>query len=222
MSTRALRAFATLPLCFALVGCGDRVGKLIAQLESSPDAATRRTAARALGEQTPTDRSRRNGVAKAVGDTEYERATSCHHDTGSNGPGGQIEPAHAQAGARRSTTNRSAVKAALAIGHIDPDDTSFRSVLIAAMREGDGQTMLAVGGMGQNAAWAVPTLVGLLSHREAKVRALAAHMLGRIGPTASEAKGTLQQLLRDSNAAVRDAAQHALDDIAKKPAADDG
>ena len=72
--------------------------------------------------------------------------------------------------------------------------------------------------MGEQAAWAVPTLIGLLSHEQAKVRALAAHTLGRIGPAASDAKAPLQRLLRDPNAAVQGAAHDALDRIQKQHA----
>ena len=97
------------------------------------------------------------------------------------------------------------VRAALAIQKIDPKNVSFVPVLAGAMRSGDGRVLLAVGAMGAEAAWAVPTLVGLLSHESAQMRALAAQTLGRIGPAASEAKAALQRTLRDSNVAVQDA-----------------
>ena len=78
------------------------------------------------------------------------------------------------------------------------------------MREGDGRTLLAIGAMGADAAWAVPTLVGLLSHSAPQVRALAARTLGRIGPAAIESKTTLEAAQRDSNPAVKSAAKDAL------------
>jgi HEAT repeat protein len=64
--------------------------------------------------------------------------------------------------------------------------------------------------MGKDGAWAVPTLIGLLSHESAKVRALAAQTLGRIGPAASDSKTALQRTLRDPSVAVQGAADGAL------------
>jgi HEAT repeat protein len=108
-------------------------------------------------------------------------------------------------------------EAALAIPKVDPTDTSFQAVLISAMREGDGRTLLAVGAMGESAAWAVPTLTGLLSHADAKVRVLAARGLGGIGPAAVAGKPALEAASRDSNAAVQKAAKDALARIDSKP-----
>ena len=62
------------------------------------------------------------------------------------------------------------MKAALAIQKIDRKNSSVVPVLIGAMREGDGRIFLEVGAMGEAGAWAVPTLVGLLSHESAKLR----------------------------------------------------
>jgi len=70
--------------------------------------------------------------------------------------------------------------------------------------------MLAVGGMGQDAAWAVPTLVTLLSHQQVQIRALAARTLGRIGPPAGNAKAALEKATQDPNATVKKAALDAL------------
>jgi HEAT repeat protein len=67
--------------------------------------------------------------------------------------------------------------------------------------------------MGSDAAWAVPTLVRLLTHQAPQARALAAQTLGRIGPAAAESKPALQRLLHDPNAAVKSAAQTALERI---------
>jgi HEAT repeat protein len=104
-------------------------------------------------------------------------------------------------------------RAAFSIEKIDPQERSFVPVLAAAMREGDGRTLLEVGAMGPDAVWAVPTLIGLLSHESPKVRALAARALGQIGPPAAAAKTALQQATRDSNAAVQGAAREALNRI---------
>ena len=105
------------------------------------------------------------------------------------------------------------MKAALAIQKIDRKNSSVVPVLIGAMREGDGRIFLEVGAMGEAGAWAVPTLVGLLSHESAKLRALAAQTLGRIGSVTPEAKAALQRSLRDPSEAVRTAAKAALDRV---------
>jgi HEAT repeat protein len=108
-------------------------------------------------------------------------------------------------------------EAALAIPKVDPNDTSYQAVLISAMREGDGRTLLAVGAMGADAAWAVPTLIALLSHASPQVRVLAARGMGRIGPAAAAGKPALEAAARDSNAAVKKAATDALARIAARP-----
>ncbi len=86
--------------------------------------------------------------------------------------------------------------AAFSIQKIDPADRSFIQVLTAAMLEGDGRTLLDVAALGPNAAWAVPTLIGLLSHESPKVRTLAARALGSIGPAARVARPGLEAALR--------------------------
>ena len=67
--------------------------------------------------------------------------------------------------------------------------------------------------MGADAAWTVPTLVGLLSHATPQVRALSARTLGRIGPAAKEATTALEAARRDSNSAVQTAVKDALNRI---------
>ena len=131
-------------------------------------------------------------------------------------PGSESKPAGTQKVALTDSENRVRVQAAFAIHRIDPQDQSFVPVLTSAMREGDGKTLLAVGELGVDAAWAVPTLIGLLSHESAKVRVLAANNLGRIGPAAASAKTALQAAARDSNAAVKRAAQIALERLGAK------
>jgi HEAT repeat protein len=105
------------------------------------------------------------------------------------------------------------MRAAFALHRIDPNDRSFEPVLVSAMRKGDGKTLLEVGAMGADAAWAVPTLAGLLAHPSPQVRVLAANGLGRIGPAANSTRTALQGALNDPNAAVRRAAQSAMERI---------
>ncbi len=101
----------------------------------------------------------------------------------------------------------------MAIQKIDPNERDFVPVLIAAMRGGDGRVMLAVGALGKDGAWAVPTLVELLSHQTPQVRALAAQTLGRIGPAAAAAKAALERAAHDQNPAVQQAAMEALERV---------
>ena len=104
--------------------------------------------------------------------------------------------------------------AALAAAAIDPTNREFVPVLRQAMLDGDGPVFLAVGRLGPNGAWATPTLVGLLSHPEARIRVVAALTLGEIGPDAGDAIDGLRRALDDPEPAVRKRAHEALDRIA--------
>jgi HEAT repeat protein len=197
---------------FALViGCGDPVGNAITQLGDS-DVTIRRAAVRILGQQTTPDERVVTALAKAVGDRDADVRRRAILALGE-----MRTAATSSLPALKEALNDSDValgrRAALAIQRISPNDPSFRPLLVAAIREGDGRTLLAIGAMGEDAAWAVPPLIGLLSHDMVNARALAARTLGRIGPKASDARAQLERLLRDSNAAVRGAAQDALDKI---------
>jgi HEAT repeat protein len=103
--------------------------------------------------------------------------------------------------------------AARAIRQIDPHATSYQSVLIDALRAGDGTVFLEVGRMGAEAKWAETVLTSLLSDRRPHVRALAAQALGGIGSAARETEAALRRCLRDPDPAVRKAVQNALRQI---------
>src|SRR6185312_1314241 len=122
---------------------------------------------------------------KSATDTDVEVRSFSIAALGKAGPAAQSSLPVLKT-ALQDPEKRGRLEAALAIPKIDPHDTSARPVLIAAMREADGRTLLAVGAMGGDAVWAVPTLIGLLSHATPQVRALAAKTLGRIGPGAKE------------------------------------
>jgi hypothetical protein len=102
------------------------------------------------------------------------------------------------------------VRAAIAICKIAPDDASFVPVLVNAMRGGDGRLLQEVGAMGERAAWAVPTIVELLSHESAPMRALAAQTLGRIGSPGGNVLAALERASGDPNVAVQREAKFAL------------
>jgi HEAT repeat protein len=217
MSISVSRRLAQLGLYIVLSGCSrDPMSTLIAQL-GDPDAGVRRAAARSLNELPSSDDRVIATLAKCAADTDAEVRYFSIAALGKNGlaarsslPALKSDLEDPEKGVR--------LQAALAIHKIDPQDRSIMPVLTSAMREGDGKTLLEVGGMGADGAWAVPTLIGLLSHESAQVRVLAANDLGRIGPAAGSAKAALQASIGDPNAAVKRAAQTALSQIQPKPA----
>ncbi len=79
------------------------------------------------------------------------------------------------------------------------------------MKMGEGGTIVAVGQYGENAVWAVPTLVSLLEDRRAGIRRIAADALRQIGPAAGAAEEALRRAAKhDVDDRVRDAAKEAL------------
>jgi HEAT repeat protein len=205
-------------LWLATVGCsGDPVGELIAQL-SNPDVVMRRAAALALGKRAEADERVVAALAGGVADDDAEVRGLSIDALGARGSAARSSlPALASALQEAEPGLR--VRAALAMQHIDPSNADSRPVIIEAMRTADGRVLRKVGAMGQDAAWAVPTLVGLLSHELAAVRALAAETLGRIGPAADpSAAAALRRSLQDANAAVQGAARDALERIQRNSA----
>ncbi|MBL8850459.1 MAG: HEAT repeat domain-containing protein [Planctomycetaceae bacterium] len=99
--------------------------------------------------------------------------------------------------------------AAWSLRELDPAGEKYVPVLIKAMREGEGGTIVAVGNLGPDGDWAVPTLTTLLQDRRPGVRRLAAEALGKIGPDAA-ARTALERAARDSDDRVREAATAAL------------
>ncbi len=100
--------------------------------------------------------------------------------------------------------------AAFALLKIDPQSDAPHAVLIEAMRQGEGGTIVAIGKLGDRATWAVPTLTGLLKDQRPGTRRLAAEALTRIGPAARDAASGLRAALNDTDDRVRAAAQEAL------------
>jgi HEAT repeat protein len=108
------------------------------------------------------------------------------------------------------------LKSALAIHRIAPQNQSYVPVLDDSLRAGHGTVFLEVGRMGEDARWAVPTLLKLLSDQRANVRALAAQTLGQIGVADQGAIEALKLRLRDNRPAVRNAAERSLKQLAGK------
>jgi HEAT repeat protein len=212
------RCFAWVCLFLLQGGCGrDPLGDLVSRLGDS-DAAVRRAAAREFIAHPNVDDRVVAALTRCAADSDEEVRYLSVDALGKLGPAAKSSlPALKTALA--DPEKRVRTDAAMAMQKIDPEDRDFRPVLIAAMREGDGRTLLAVGAMGADAAWAVPTLIGLLSHQAPQVRALAAKTLGRIGPAASAAKAALEAASRDSNAAVQKAAKDALNRVQAGPPA---
>jgi HEAT repeat protein len=99
--------------------------------------------------------------------------------------------------------------AAWALVKLDPGARKYVSVLTATMQAGEGGTIVAVGNLGAEAEWAVPTLEELLQDKRPGVRRLAAEALGRIGPQ-GDATAALEQATGDADDQVRAAAEAAL------------
>jgi HEAT repeat protein len=208
------RVFAWLAVAstlFAACGCGDPTDRLIAQLGDA-DTSARLAAARTLAENPITDERVLTALATSVSDSDAQVRFFAIKALAKCGPAARASvPALKSALTDSEKQNR--IAAAFALLRIEPADRSFEPVLVSAMREGDGKTLLEVGQLGADAAWAVPTLIGLLTHQSPQVRVLAATDLGRIGPAARSAKGALQSALKDSNAAVKHAAKTSLERI---------
>jgi HEAT repeat protein len=196
-------------LCLLLGGCGsDVTATSIGQLES-PNVEVRRSAVRALGEQAALDAHAVTALSTAVGDRDTELRWLALDALGRGGPAAASSlPVLIKALDDTDSTVR--LKAALAVQNVDPKNSSFVPVLTSEMRAGNGRVLLEVGRRGSDAAWAVPTLVGLLSHESPKLRALAAQTLGGIGPAAIGAKPALERATGDSSAAVQSAARDSL------------
>jgi HEAT repeat protein len=220
VTNRLSRSFA-LPLaalgflvfvCILLIGCGgSSTDELITQLQDA-DPKIRLAAARALSERRGDVTEVVAGLTRAVDHSDFAVRELAITTLGEIGPEAKASlPALQPALQDENASVRTA--AALAIDSIEPKSEVHRPVLIESLRRGDGPVFLAVGGMGERGAWAVPTLAALLSDRRPSIRALAAHALGGIGPTAHDAERALKQCMRDHEASVRKAAQQALRQI---------
>jgi HEAT repeat protein len=195
-------------LCLTIIGCGSSVDDRIAQL-GDKDVETRRAAVRALQSYTMADNRIIAAFAQATADNDAEVQRLSIDALGNRGLAA-MSSLPALRSALTDDDSRVRVRAALAICRIAPDDAAFVPVLTSAMRDGDGRLLQEVGTLGEDAAWAVPTVIELLSHQSAPMRALAAQTLGRIGVTEGGVEATLGRASRDSNVAVQAAAKDAM------------
>lgn len=194
------------------VGCSrDPLSDVAARL-SDPDITVRRAAARALMEQPIADERVIIALTKTTTDKDTEVRALSVRALGQLGPAAKPVMPNVKA-ALYDREKRVRFEAAMAVNRIDPNDMGNRAELTTAMQQGDGRALLAIGSMGPSAAWATPTLAGLLSHQSPQVRVLAAKTLGRIGPAAKEAKSALETARRDPNKGVQAAAKEALTKI---------
>lgn len=211
MCRSVMRWVALCGLSLLTVGCGsDRIDALSAQLADG-DVQVRRAAARSL-QELPGDKVRAiPALARAAaGDEDLEVRRLSIQALGGMGPAAESNlPALTEM--LEDSQEAIQIAAALAIARIDADGDSHRPVLIRAMRAGKGGVLLAIGNMGADARWAVPTLVELLSHELVQIRSLAAHTLGKIGPAAIDATPKLERMARDGDPAVRSVALEALE-----------
>jgi HEAT repeat protein len=205
-------------VCLAIIGCGSSVDDHIAQL-GDKDVETRRAAIRALRSYTIEDKRMIAAFSHATADSDAEVQRLAIDALGNRGL--SAEPSvPALKAALADDDPRIRVRAALAICRIAPSDEVYVPVLTSAMRDGDGRLLQEVGMLGKDAAWAVPTLVELLTHESAPMRALAAQTLGQIGVSHAGVEAALDRASRDSNVAVQSAARFAIRQIRAR--AEDG
>jgi HEAT repeat protein len=200
---------------FVIAGCGHRTSGLLADL-SSPNAKTRREAARALGDlpDLPSE-TVMIALTEAAKDSDAEVRAQAIVALGRAGAAANsYVPAVEES--LRDPDAAVRISAALAIWKIDPANERGQPILLDALNAGNGPIFLELGRKGDRAAWAAPTLVRLLAHPQAGIRALAARTLGQIGTAPPEAQPALELLERDSDPAVRRAAQTALAKISVK------
>jgi HEAT repeat protein len=206
---RAFCSWLVTAICVACGGCGhDPIDALLTKLRD-PDVEVRRAAMRSLVEQPVNDNRVIEEITKNVSDKNVELRYESEDALGKLGPAAKSSVPLLKLRFQDVDKNVR-LRAAFSVEKIDLSDRSFEPVLTAAMREGDGRTLLEVGALGPRAAWAVPVLSALLSHESFKVRSLAAKALGSIGPAAISAKANLEALRRDNNPTVQKAASDAL------------
>jgi HEAT repeat protein len=103
--------------------------------------------------------------------------------------------------------------AAFGLLTLDPDHTGAQQRLQVAMREGDGGIIDRLSRTQPPPAWAVPTLIEILTRDQRPgLRRLAAVALGKIDPGGEDAQAALRGALQDSDDRVRGAAEEALGD----------
>lgn len=201
---------AAVALAF-LVGCGGEgeLAGLLRQLKDE-DVSKRRQAAQDLGATPAMAIAAQPQLVDALADPDRDvRRLSCRA-LGQAGPEARDSvPRLALLLADKELSVR--VAAAFSIRRIDPREASHTAVLIDMMRRGDGGVIVEVGRMGEDAAWAVPTLSKLLtSDGRPGTRRLAAGALEQIGLSNSAVKVALNSATRDPDDRVRDAALRAL------------
>ena len=159
-------------ICLALIlaasGCGrDPVGELVVQLQS-PAVEARRSAARELAKIDAIDDRAIAALAEALadGDPEVRRLSAIALGHAGSPAMRQVSALQPLLKDARPQIQRAA---ALAIMRIDPQNPSYIPVLTEELAAADGRLMLEVGRLGVAGAWAVPTLVKLLSHDSEKV-----------------------------------------------------
>jgi HEAT repeat protein len=204
---------AILSCCCLLAGCGtDRVDGLIDQLGHA-DVKVRRAAARQLADLGREAEPAVPALNDAITDQDREVRRLAIHAISQVGP--QAD-SFLQTLINALDDDELSVRlaAALAINRIAPDEDAHQEVLVSAMKMGEGGIIVAVGQAGENSAWAVPTLIGLLVDSRPGIRRITANSLEQIGPAAEAAKEALQQAAQsDPDDRVRGAADRALQKI---------
>lgn len=206
---RGLRSVVLFALLW-LAGCGSKPLKELTQQLQDDDVEVRRHAAASLVKLGHDAKPAIAALSGAASDKDREVRRLAIRALGQLGPeSAGCLPALVHALEDQELSVRLA--AAMAIQQLEPAETKHRTILIDAMKKGEGGTIVAVGKYGATAEWAVPTLTSLLQDRRAGIRRIAADALHDIGPAAAAAEDSLRRTAKDdADDRVRDAAQEAL------------
>lgn len=199
-----------LVFCISAIGCSpDRTPQLILQLKDE-DVEIRRAAAKALGELgRKTPKSAVPPLSEAVTDKDREVRRLACFALGEMGPvADSAIPSLIHALKDRELSVR--LSTAFAIYKINPENKAYVSELLKTMRKGEGGTIVAVGKMGPNAGWAVPTLINLLKDSRPGIRRLAAEALGQIGSGTDSTEAALKKAVSDPDDRVGETARKSL------------
>jgi len=202
-----------------LVGLGPHTMPIVIEGMGDPDATVRRAVVRALARLGPKARQFSDELVERLNDEDKDvrdRAVEALAQMGSGAVPSLIRGLrHENVRVRRDS--------AFVLGKIGPTAESSAPALTALLHDREpsvrGAAAVALGQIDPETTSreGVETLIELLAHPDANIRARAARSLGHYGPRAKQAGGPLANLLNDTNRVVA-AAAWALGNI--RPPAD--
>jgi HEAT repeat protein len=196
----------------ALAGIGPEAGAaqpLLIRALRDPNDDVRATTAWALGKVGTDRKIAVAALIEALSDKYGRARMEAAYSLGITGAEASAgNPALQQAARDRLVSVR--VASRLALWRTTGDETYVALAIDDAAANGPGQLGNASAFLEQAGAPAVPLLVGMLGHRDAKVRSTAVLTLALIGPPAKPALPSLIKALKDSDQEVRKSAAEAI------------